>query len=255
MVHYAVLGSGSNGNSYVISNGESALLVDQGFSLAELKRRLEQCGIPFSSIVGCAVTHLHPDHVRGVGTFARKTRLPVWLNHAMVEKEPVVFQRLGLPEQSLCLVRTEKPFQVGPFRLTCMPTSHDSGGSVCWKIEVAGKLLMILTDTGVTSDLQLACAHLADVLFLEANYDERMLETGPYPRYLKLRISGNWGHLSNSEALAFLERSGFHGERVFFIHLFDTNNNPGLLYAQASGVYQGPFTVCEKGKWYEGRLA
>lgn len=255
MVHYAVLGSGSNGNSYAISDGTRTLLVDQGFSLVELKRRLSLFDIPFSSVVGCCVTHLHPDHVHGLGTFARKTGLPVWLNHAMVKKEPVVFQRLNLPENTIRLVAPDSPFDEGPFHLTCMSTSHDSGGSVCWEIGVADRRLMVLTDTGVTTEEQLSCARTADVLFLEANYDEEMLAEGPYPLALKRRIAGKWGHLSNAEALAFLSHSGFHGERVYFIHLSSTNNNPGLLAMQAGGLYHGPFTVCEKGKCYEGRLA
>ncbi len=255
MIHYAVLGSGSNGNSYAVSDGSHTLLVDQGFSLVELKRRLAQFGFPFESVIGCCVTHLHPDHVRGVGTFARKSGLPVWLTREMVHKEPVVFARLNLPPQAVHVVDSGSAFDAGPFHLLCLPTSHDSAGSVCWKIDVLGRCVMVLTDTGFTTPRQCMCARNADVLFLEANYDEEMLAKGPYPLSLKRRIAGKWGHLSNYDAIRFLKESGFHGERVYFIHLSSTNNNPDLLAFEASKHYPGPFTVCEKGKWYEGKLA
>lgn len=254
MISYAVLGSGSSGNSYAFTDGSQTLLVDQGFSLVELKRRLARFDIPFDSVIGCCVTHLHPDHVHGLGTFARRSGLPVWLHRRAVEKEQVVFDRLCLPEDTVRLVDTGCPFDAGPFRLECMPTSHDSGGSVCWLIQLGGKRLMVLTDTGLTTNEESACAHDADVLFLEANYDEEMLARGPYPAMLKKRIAGKWGHLSNDDALAFLERSGFHGEHVYFVHLSAVNNDAELLAAQAGGLYHGAFTVCERGKSYGGHI-
>lgn len=254
MIHYAVLGSGSNGNSYAVSDGRQTVLIDQGFSLAGLKRRLEAFGMPFSSVIGCCVTHLHPDHVLGLGTFARRSALPVWVNRAAPVKEPVVWARLNIPQPCVRLVDPGTAFTAGPFTLVCFPTSHDSGGSVGWVVRVGGSQLMVLTDTGETTEEERAYASRSDVLFLEANYDEDLLENGPYPRALKNRIKGRWGHLSNLDAIRFLEESPFRGRRVYFVHLSATNNHPGLLASQASGLYRGPFTVCERGKGYEGTI-
>lgn len=254
MIHYAVLGSGSNGNSYAITDGKATMLFDQGYSFVELKRRLASVSIPLETVIGCCVTHLHPDHVHGLGTFARKTGLPVYLNMDAILKEPVVYARLNFPSGVIRQVVTGVPFQAGPFSLSCFPTSHDSGGSVGWSVALEGKHFMLLTDTGFTTAEEKTIARTSDILFLEANYDEHMLETGPYPKVLKDRIRGRWGHLSNDDALRFLSESGFQGSRVYFIHLSSTNNNPALLASQAGGLYHGPFTVCEKGRTYEGSL-
>jgi len=251
---YAVLGSGSSGNSYAFFDGRSTLLIDQGYSLVELKRRMEAVAIPFSSVVGLCVTHLHPDHIRGVGTFARRTGLPVYFSEEMPVKEPVVFSRMDMPQNVVRLVPFRVSFPVGPFTMRCFPTSHDSGGSVGWTIVQGGQRLMLLSDTGVCSPEEQEEASNADILFLEANYDVEMLAKGPYPPALKRRIAGKWGHLSNDQAISFLAESGFHGSHVYFVHLSDTNNNPGLLAGQVRRHYTSAFTVCEKGKTYQGVL-
>lgn len=250
MVRYAVLGSGSSGNSYVFFDGTTSVLVDQGFSVVELQRRLSSVGIDLCTVSGVCVTHLHPDHAKGVGVLARKLRIPVYLHTKMVEQESVVFEKLGIPQECIALVQPGVAFSVGPFTLACFETTHDSGGSVGWHITYDGTTLMVLTDTGSYTSEQLGLAKKSDILFLEANYDATMLRTGPYPLYLKNRISGLYGHLSNDQAMQFIQESEFCGEHVYFIHLSTTNNNPTLLSEVALSQVKIPFTVCEKGKCY-----
>ncbi len=252
MVRYAVLGSGSNGNSYVFSDGTTSVLVDQGFSGVELQRRLVSLGLDSSSVAGVCVTHLHPDHAKGLGVISRKLRVPIYLHSAMVEKEPVVFSKLSIPQECIALVEPLVEFSVGPFVLQCFETSHDSGGSVGWCITYEDTTMMVLTDTGCYSREQLLLAKSSNILFLEANYDEQMLHSGPYPYYLKQRISGLYGHLSNDQAMQFLHESEFNGEHVYFIHLSGTNNTPALLSDLARSQMKRPFTVCEKGRCYGG---
>lgn len=254
MVQYAVLGTGSNGNSYVFSDGTTSILVDQGYSVVELGRRLSSFGIGLSSIAGVCVTHLHPDHAKGIGTIARKHGIPIYLHNQAQEQEAEVLSRLSIPSHCLRTVQAGVPFSIGPFTLDCFSTSHDSGGSVGWNICVQDKKLMVLTDTGCFSSRHCASAMDADVLFLEANYDENMLSSGPYPFFLKKRVSGDFGHLSNDQAIEFLRSSKFHGQHVYFIHLSDINNNPSLLENFAAMNLSVPFTVCEKGKCYGGNV-
>ncbi|MFA6783517.1 MAG: MBL fold metallo-hydrolase [Sphaerochaeta sp.] len=252
MVRYAVLGSGSSGNSYVFFDGTVSVLIDQGFSVVELQRRLQSLTVDLFSIGGVCVTHLHPDHAKGIGTIARKLNVPIYLNEQMVEKEPVVFSKLAIPESCLRMVRPMESFTIGSFILSCFETSHDSGGSVGWHITHEGNTLMVLTDTGCYTAEQLSLAKNTNILFLEANYDDTMLSKGPYPYFLKKRISGDHGHLSNAQALDFLRESEFGGNHVYFIHLSDVNNNPSLLFDVARQNVKVPFTVCEKGKCYGG---
>jgi phosphoribosyl 1,2-cyclic phosphodiesterase len=254
MVQYAVLGTGSNGNSYVFSDGTTSILVDQGYSVVELGRRLASFGIELSSVAAVCVTHLHPDHAKGIGTISRKLGIPIYINGEAQKKEATVLLKLSIPEACLRTVEIGVPFTVGPFTLGCFSTSHDSGGSVGWNISLDDKKLMVLTDAGCFSEQQCAFATDADILFLEANYDEKMLQTGPYPYFLKKRVGGEYGHLSNNQAIEFLDSSHFHGQHVYFIHLSDTNNNPFLLEKFAGQNLSVPFTVCEKGKCYGGNV-
>ncbi|NBK20805.1 MAG: MBL fold metallo-hydrolase [Spirochaetia bacterium] len=254
MVRYAVLGSGSSGNSYVFSDGSTSVLIDQGYSGVELQRRLAAIGLDVSSVAAVCVTHLHPDHAKGLGVIARKLRVPVYLHTEMVEKESVVFSKLCIPQECIALVRPLESFSVGPFVLSCFVTSHDSGGSVGWRVTYENTTMMVLTDTGCYTQEQLLLAKSSNILFLEANYDEVMLQEGPYPYYLKQRISGLHGHLSNGQAMQFLQESGFNGEHVYFIHLSGTNNAPSLLSDMARVQMRIPFTVCEKGQCYGGNL-
>ncbi|MGE4583845.1 MAG: MBL fold metallo-hydrolase [Sphaerochaeta sp.] len=250
MLQYAVLGSGSSGNSYVFSDGQVSLLIDQGYSVAELTRRLAAFSIPLQSIQAVCVTHLHPDHVRGVGVLCRKLSIPVYFSSEAVCTQQALVQKLGIPEGRLMPVTPFEVVSVGPFSLFCFGTSHDSTGSVGWYVTYAGEQLMVLTDTGITSEEQKQLACQASVLFLEANYDPKMLKNGPYPAYLKRRIDGRFGHLSNEQALSFLQESGFRGNHVYFIHLSDINNDPTLLEEAAHAVTQLPFTVCRKNQCY-----
>ncbi len=254
MVRYAVLGSGSNGNSYVFSDGQTSVLIDQGYSGVELQRRLVGIGLDLSTVSAVCVTHLHPDHAKGLGVIARKLRVPIYLHAAMVEKEPIVFSKLGIPVECLTLVNPLEMFSIGAFTLSCFETSHDSGGSVGWRVSYGDKAFMILTDTGNYSQEQVLLANRSNILFLEANYDEQMLHSGPYPYYLKQRIAGTQGHLSNDQALQFLQESEFNGEHVYFIHLSGTNNEPSLLSDLARSQLKIPFTVCEKGQCYGGNM-
>lgn len=250
MMQYAVLGSGSSGNSYVFSDGTTSILVDQGYSLVELKRRLSLFGIDSDTLKAVFVTHLHPDHAKGVGLVCRRLGLSAYISTAAATAEREVFSRLGIPDEKLRLVEPFERISVGSFELFCFPTSHDSIGSVGWFLCTPEGNLMVLTDTGLTTSEHIRLAKEAKILFLEANYDSKMLETGPYPYYLKRRINGKQGHLSNEQDLSFLKESGFSGNHVYLIHLSDVNNDPVLLENFVKERIEVPFTVCRKNQWY-----
>lgn len=250
MVSWAVLGSGSSGNSYLFSDGETSLLIDQGFSVVELKRRLARFSTTIDTVAAAFVTHLHPDHARGIGTVARMHRVPIWMHAKAVELQAGLVSDLKIPAGLLNVVNPFDVVEVGPFSVFCFETSHDCAGSVGWVVAHGEERFMVLTDTGVTNEVQRTLARDAQVLFLEANYDREMLRTGPYPPYLKARIASREGHLSNDEAFTFLSESGFQGSHVYFIHISDTNNSVDLLEAAASRLSPVPFTVCAKGQCY-----
>lgn len=260
MIRYTVLGSGSSGNSYIISSEGFSILFDAGYPLKTIKGRSVQAGIPFESVQALFITHLHPDHARGAGVFARRTALPVYVNANLVLSPCAELDSLGIPGTCLRTFVPGTPVSLGPFSITAFPTSHDSPCSVGYCIGVDGRYFLLLTDTGKVTDEMRTYARISDVLFLEANYEQHLLETGPYPYYLKRRIAGESGHLSNNDAISFLNdcRNEAKSHRhVYFCHLSNTNNTPEILAADArdSLDWDGDLTICAKGSLYSGCLA
>lgn len=255
-VTYAVLGSGSNGNSYVFSDGTHALLVDAGFSLKELTARLDFVGIPISAIQALFLTHLHPDHARGAGVCSRKLGIPVYLHAKGAVYEKTALDKLGIPEDQLVLITEGQRIPCAHFSVTGIATSHDCAGSVGYLIEVINHRFAIFTDSGFVTPSMETYANQADILFLEANYDESMLKYGPYPYPLKQRVGGDHGHLSNSQAFELLHKcnSITCHRQVFLVHLSATNNNPALLRALANEYNMHHVVVCERGECYHDQL-
>ncbi len=250
MLKWAVLGSGSSGNAYYLSDGETSILLDQGFSVVELNRRLARFDSSVEELDALFVTHLHPDHARGVGVLARRRAIPVHLHTHAIASNKREFTKLNIPTSQVSEVEVGEVIEVGAMRLFCFPTSHDSPGSVGWFIEHPDEKVMLLTDLGEVTEQQRALANEASILFLEANYDDELLEYGPYPYYLKERIRSKYGHLSNEQSFEFIQESGFNGKELYFIHISDTNNDYTLLEEQARDVVSTPFVVCEKNHWY-----
>lgn len=258
MIRFAVLGSGSSGNAYIIGNSTDALLIDAGFSLKQLKMRSESVGFDFSTVRALCITHLHPDHGRSAGVFARKTGKEVYVHEQLHQTAAYELQALGIPEPQLRLFTHGKTFQTGSFTVTAFPTSHDSPSSSGFVVQIQQRVFTILTDTGMLDDQMHHYAQASDVLFLESNYDEQMLDTGPYPVMLKRRIKGKSGHLSNTDALHLLNGcAATHLSQVYFCHLSKTNNRPEMITSLCARElrYTGSWTVCEHGQLYHGSIA
>ena len=214
-MRYAVLTSGSCGNCYAFFDGERTILVDAGLTLTGLRRRLEDVGIPIDTVSDVFVTHMHPDHSKGVDVFDFGDRI-----------------------------------EGGGFAITPFRTSHDSAGSAGYHMVTPSVSFFLMTDTGLFSDESVEIASTSDVLFVESNYDEAMLENGGYPVFLKRRIDGPRGHMSNAQARDFLQKAGVLDRQVFLIHLSDNNNTVEAVRSLYEGLPS--VTVCERGRTYGG---
>lgn len=259
MIRYSVLTSGSCGNAYIFYDGVSAILIDMGLTVTGLKKRLEALAIPFTSLTDLYLTHMHPDHSKGAGALHRMAGVNVHVSEDSYKFEKSVFDRLGLKEEDISTFSFENTLTSGNFILKPFRTHHDSAGSSGYTIENAGQKFFLMTDTGYFTEEAVAEASSASVLFIESNYDERMLEEGPYPYPLKKRISGERGHLSNREAMEFVKSaSPMKHSKVYFIHLSANNNTSALVEAaavEALTPLKIEFTVCERGQGYEGMVA
>lgn len=225
-LYLAALNSGSNGNCYYISNGEESVLIDAGISCRETERRMIRMGLPLRTVKAIFITHEHTDHTRGAEVLSRKHGIPVYITDATYRNS-----RLNIDPQALKPFTPGIPVNIGDLCVNPFPKFHDASEPHSFTVSANG-----LT-AGVFTDLGMACEHVVHQLslchaaFLEANYDENMLQNGRYPIYLKRRISGMEGHLSNDQALDLFITHRSPGMQLLVLsHLSAENNNPQLVY-------------------------
>jgi len=225
------LASGSSGNCYYLGTPEYGILVDAGLGVRTTKKVLKENAIDFSKIVGVLITHDHADHIKTVGCFGEKYNLPIYsteMVHAGIENSRFVEERLY---QSKRVIEKEVPFLIKDFKITAFEIPHDSTDSVGYFIEYGEQKFMIATDVGHITDTARKYMSKANMLILEANYDEEMLKSGPYPPFLKERVSSPTGHLSNHDAAEFLATNySPQLKHVWLCHLSRENNHPELVY-------------------------
>ena len=254
-MHYAVLTTGSCGNCYIFHEGDKAIIIDDGVTYTKLSRGLEMHGIPAEDIKAMFLTHLHPDHSKGVGVFQRKTGIPVYISDIAISRNGTVIDRQGIERNLLIPFRFGEEIRVDGFTVHPFRTCHDSEGSAGYRIVSDENVsVFLMTDTGVIPDEAAALAMNSDVKFIESNYDEEMLEKGSYPQFLKNRISGRWGHLENKTAVDFAGKTSKQGDSISFVHLSANNNTPELVRKVVNEVIpSGIFCkVCCRGELFEG---
>ena len=255
-MHYLVLTTGSCGNCYIFNEGDETVIIDCGVTYKKLSECMAMHSIPKESISAMFLTHLHPDHSKGVGTFMRKTGLPVFLSDRSHKALRSVIQKQKIEYEKLHTFRHGDEISIGCFRIVPFMTYHDSEGSSGYFIRTDSSSAFVLTDSGMIPPEAFAYAREADVKFIEANYDASMLDNGPYAEWLKARVRGSYGHLDNRDAVDFAARTSRHGDHVYFVHLSDNNNRSvivrDLAYkAMPSGIF---IRVLERGEETEGYI-
>ena len=224
------LASGSSGNAFLADSGSGLLLLDAGISYKTLRDEMAELGRSPDEIEAVLLTHEHTDHVSGLPAWIRHhPDVPVFASYGTYEglSREKIFPRLqkGVFE----LVRPRERISAAGFDLLPVPTSHDTPGSLAWRGDRDGSSFAVITDLGCWTEDLAQDMEGVSVLCLEANHDIRMLETGPYPYPLKLRIESSSGHLSNDDAAALLTRLWHDGlKEVLLAHLSQENNYPDL---------------------------
>ncbi len=229
-IRFASLGSGSKGNSTIIDDGETCLLIDLGFSIKDAIRRLTRLEIHPTEIDAILVTHEHADHCHGVAAFARKFGTPVHLTHGTYQRDS-----MGQLPKLNCF-NCHASFQLGSFNVVPITVPHDAK-EPCQFVLSSGLLTIgILTDLGhITPYVREAYKH-CDALLLECNHDLEMLAKGPYPPRLKQRVGGDYGHLNNQQAAELLDTIDLERLHTLVIsHVSEQNNEPELALAAIKG--------------------
>ncbi|HXK50006.1 MAG TPA: MBL fold metallo-hydrolase [Clostridiales bacterium] len=220
----SVLSSGSGGNSTVIQSSGGSILIDAGLSAKRIVERLNAVGADISSIGALVITHDHIDHISGAGIIARKLKIPVYIHKENYMSSADKFDN--------CEVKfISDPFDAGCFRITPVPVSHDGTANYAYTVESEGKKISHITDIGVVTEIVRFRILNSDLIILESNHDLEMLKNGPYPWFLKQRISGNLGHLSNASAGDLIKETYSQNLKYLVLaHLSKENNDPSLAY-------------------------
>ncbi len=219
------LNSGSNGNCYYIGNDHEAVLIDAGISCRETEKRMRLLGLSMDKVKAIFISHEHTDHIKSVDSLAAKYNLTVHITDNTLQKSKIRFRKK--------LTRNFVPYEpvfIGELSITAFPKFHDAIDPHSFIISYHN------TTVGVFTDIGASCKHLVKhfskchAAFLEANYDETLLENGRYPLHLKNRIRGGHGHLSNTQALEiFTKHRPPFMSHLLLSHLSKDNNDPGLV--------------------------
>lgn len=229
------IASGSSGNCIYVGSEATHLLVDVGISGKKTEAGLNKLGLTGRDLDGILITHEHSDHIAGLSVLAKKYEVPIYATKGTVEAiqkgcgrnkyageiDPALFTEISEDQKF-----TVKDLTVNPMKI-----SHDAAQPAAYRIQYGSRRVAVCTDLGKYCDYTVECLRGMDAVLLEANHDVNMLQVGPYPYYLKQRILGDRGHLSNENAGKLLCRILHDGLKGIVLgHLSKENNLPELAY-------------------------
>lgn len=223
-LYTASLNSGSNGNCYYVGNAQEAVLIDVGISCRETEKRMTRLGLDITSVTAIFISHEHIDHIRGVEVLSRKYQIPVYITEPTLKSG-----RLSIDPSLIRSFRADKTIRIGALTVIPFPKSHDAADPFSFVVKNKDVCIGIMTDIGNVCQNVTRYFSQCHAVFLEANYDVTMLETGHYPIHLKRRISSDTGHLSNDQAVKlFTNHRASFLSHVFLSHLSKENNDPQI---------------------------
>lgn len=240
-IHLYILASGSKGNAAVVEGPQGSVLIDCGISRRALHARADEVGCDLDRVVAILLTHEHGDHTSGLSVICNHFDGPLYTTAGTATG------KRHLATLPFTLVDHDAVLYLAGMRVQAFPTSHDVNDPMCFRFEVRGQgetgddelldALGWVTDTGYLTDEALDALYGCRILGIEANHDVRMLATGPYPGFLKRRVAGKRGHLSNeqaAQALPILVTPAT--ETVVALHLSQENNRPSLAVRTLAAV-------------------
>lgn len=225
------IASGSDGNCVYVGSDTTHILVDAGISGKRTELGLNSFNVSCKELDGILITHEHIDHICGLGVLSRKYHVPIYATKLTIEAIKKAKNVGAIDDSLFCVIKQDEPFQIKDLTCNPMKISHDAVDPVGFRISKGDKKLAIATDLGTYNDYTISCLEGMDMLYLEANHDVNMLQVGAYPYYLKQRILGDKGHLSNELSAKLLTKLVHRNlQGVMLGHLSKENNIPELAY-------------------------
>lgn len=236
MLKVCTLYSGSSGNATLVSDGKTNILIDIGKSTKQTLLALAQLGLSQDDIHALLITHEHIDHIRGVKVFTKNRQIPIYSPKECLD---YMYNKEFCNGNSNLKEADKNGFTVGGFTIAPFATMHDSAASCGYSLIQGSKKISVATDLGVMTNAVFDTLKDSDMVVLESNYDSNMLAVGPYPYYLKKRISNDRGHLSNEDcACTVVELAKHKVKKVLLAHLSRENNIPSLAKATTNCALQ-----------------
>lgn len=219
------LNSGSNGNCYYVGNETEAILVDAGIPCSEIEKRMRRLGLSMHKLKAVFVSHEHTDHISGLRVLAKKYQLPVYVTQTTQR-----FGRMKLDKHLVTTFTAHEPVAIGSLSITAFPKFHDAADPYSFIVSCNQIIVGVFTDIGTPCENLIHHFKQCHAAFPETNYDDTMLEQGTYPNFLKSRIRGDKGHLSNKQALQlFTTHQPLFMSHLLLSHLSKNNNCPTLV--------------------------
>lgn len=221
------LSSGSSGNCYFVGSSTEGILIDAGISARRIRRTLDEIGVGLPLIKGIFITHHHVDHINALTILTKKYRIPVYCTEGTWKGILRNRTTFDLDQTMFVPVVSGQPISIAGMTVESFPVSHDALDAVGYHIANSSRSLTLATDLGVIGTEAAHYLSKADILVIEANYDEHMLLNGRYPQHLKDRVQSHTGHMCNAHTADFV--AGIYHSRISHIllcHLSAENNLP-----------------------------
>ncbi|MBR6751408.1 MAG: MBL fold metallo-hydrolase [Clostridia bacterium] len=230
-IEVQVLGSGSKGNTTLIKNGDTKILLDCGLNVRVIIERLKAVGITLNEISAVCITHEHTDHIASASELGDAYNIPVYANKLTAQ---AIKRRVGVKNVIEYGTPTDS-FGIGSIDITPFAISHDAVCPVGYKFMDRDSSFLYATDLGYVNEDVMRLSQGADVVMIESNHDRNMLINGHYPQYLKERILSNKGHLSNETCAMTIQKMLERGTKSFILgHISEENNLPELAFWQTT---------------------
>lgn len=225
------IASGSSGNCICVGSDHATILIDAGISGKRIEAGLNEIDMTTRDINGILVTHEHSDHIQGLGVLARRYGIPIYTTQGTKE---AILKNTAIGKVTPDLFRvieSDTPFCIGDLEVAPFSIYHDAAQPVGYRVNHENKSIAVATDMGHYDDYIIRRLEGLDTLLLESNHDINMLQVGSYPYYLKRRILGERGHLSNESAGQLLCKIlNDKIKNILLGHLSKENNYEALAY-------------------------